>query len=82
MSVLAYFFEPGVADQLSVGDLDDAIWFLGKADPGAPGAGEIRVRVHASSLNYHDFGVVMEQSEPDCKGNVGRRGSPDNGRRR
>jgi hypothetical protein len=31
---------------------------------------------------FNDFGVVMEQSEPDCKGNVGRRGSPDNGRRR
>lgn len=27
-------------------------------DPGAPGPGEIRVRVHASSLNFHDLGVV------------------------
>lgn len=27
-------------------------------DPGKPGPGEIRVRVHASSLNYHDYGVV------------------------
>ena len=27
-------------------------------DPGQPGPGEIRVRVHASSLNYHDYGVV------------------------
>ncbi|MXP63800.1 NAD(P)-dependent alcohol dehydrogenase [Roseomonas sp. M0104] len=27
-------------------------------DPEAPGPGEIRVRLHASSLNYHDFGVV------------------------
>ncbi len=26
-------------------------------DPGAPGAGAIRVRLHASSLNYHDYGV-------------------------
>jgi NADPH:quinone reductase-like Zn-dependent oxidoreductase len=26
--------------------------------PGTPGPGEIRVRVHASSLNYHDYGVV------------------------
>ena len=26
--------------------------------PGDPGKGEIRVRVHASSLNYHDLGVV------------------------
>jgi len=28
------------------------------ADPGQPGPGEIRVRIHASSLNYHDYGVV------------------------
>lgn len=27
-------------------------------DPGAPKAGEIRVRMHATSLNYHDLGVV------------------------
>lgn len=26
-------------------------------DPGAPGAGEIRVRLHGSSLNYHDYHV-------------------------
>jgi NADPH:quinone reductase-like Zn-dependent oxidoreductase len=29
------------------------------ADPGEPGPGEIRVRIHASSLNYHDLGVVV-----------------------
>lgn len=28
------------------------------ADPGAPGAGQVRVRVRASSLNYHDYIVV------------------------
>jgi NADPH:quinone reductase-like Zn-dependent oxidoreductase len=28
------------------------------ADPSAPGPGEIRVRLHASSLNFHDYGVV------------------------
>lgn len=28
------------------------------ADPGAPAPGEIRVRIHASSLNFHDLGVV------------------------
>lgn len=28
------------------------------ADPGEPGPGEICVRVRASSLNYHDYGVV------------------------
>ncbi|MFL9895183.1 zinc-dependent alcohol dehydrogenase family protein [Paraburkholderia sp. RL17-381-BIF-C] len=27
-------------------------------DPGAPGPGEIRVRIHANSLNAHDLGVV------------------------
>lgn len=29
------------------------------ADPGQPGPGEIRVRLAASSLNYHDYAVVM-----------------------
>ncbi len=29
-----------------------------RADPGAPGAGEIRVALHGGSLNYHDLGVV------------------------
>ena len=28
-------------------------------DPGLPGPGEVRVRIHASSLNYHDLAVVM-----------------------
>lgn len=28
------------------------------ADPGQPGAGEIRVKLQASSLNFHDFAVV------------------------
>lgn len=28
------------------------------ADPGSPGPGEIRVRIHACSLNFHDYGVV------------------------
>jgi NADPH:quinone reductase-like Zn-dependent oxidoreductase len=28
------------------------------ADPGAPAHGEIRVRIQASSLNFHDLGVV------------------------
>lgn len=40
---------PGGLDNLRAVDL---------ADPGAPGAGQIRVRLHASSLNYHDLGVV------------------------
>lgn len=28
------------------------------ADPGVPGPGEIRVRLHANSLNFHDYAVV------------------------
>jgi NADPH:quinone reductase-like Zn-dependent oxidoreductase len=40
---------PGGLDRLEVVDLPD---------PGEPGRGEVRVRVHASSLNYHDFGVA------------------------
>ncbi|MPW08587.1 zinc-binding dehydrogenase [Paraburkholderia sp. CNPSo 3155] len=40
---------PATVDSLQVVDL---------ADPGQPGAGQIRVRIRASSLNYHDYGVV------------------------
>jgi NADPH:quinone reductase-like Zn-dependent oxidoreductase len=40
---------PGGLDRLALVDI---------ADPGAPGRGEIRVRIQASSLNYHDLGVV------------------------
>ncbi|WP_323658370.1 NAD(P)-dependent alcohol dehydrogenase [Pectobacterium versatile] len=40
---------PGGLERLEIVDLPD---------PGAPGAGQIRVRIHASSLNYHDLGVV------------------------
>lgn len=36
----------------------DGLQSVDMADPGAPGAGQVRVRVHASSLNYHDLGVV------------------------
>jgi NADPH:quinone reductase-like Zn-dependent oxidoreductase len=36
----------------------DRLELIGMPDPGAPGPGEIRVRVHASSLNYHDYGIV------------------------
>ncbi|MBN3766135.1 NAD(P)-dependent alcohol dehydrogenase [Burkholderia sp. Ac-20365] len=35
------------------------------ADPGAPAAGEIRVRIHASSLNFHDLGVVLGRLPAD-----------------
>ncbi len=39
----------GGLDGLRVEDMED---------PGAPGPGQIRVRVRASSLNFHDLGVV------------------------
>ncbi|MGE8318029.1 MAG: zinc-dependent alcohol dehydrogenase family protein [Comamonas sp.] len=42
--------QPGGLDHLRLVDLPA---------PGAPGAGEIQVRIHASSLNYHDLGVVL-----------------------
>jgi len=35
------------------------------ADPGEPAAGEIRVRIHASSLNAHDLGVVTGRLRTD-----------------
>ncbi len=41
----------------SPGGLDNLVLQDGP-EPAAPGPGEIRVRVHASSLNYHDLGVV------------------------
>ena len=40
---------PGGLDRLELVDLPD---------PSAPGPSEIRVRLHASSLNYHDYAVV------------------------
>lgn len=40
---------PGGLDKLELGE---------QAAPGEPGPGEIRVRLHASSLNFHDYGVV------------------------
>lgn len=40
---------PGGLDRLKVVNL---------ADPEGPGAGEIRVRLHASSINFHDYAVA------------------------
>lgn len=40
---------PGGLDKLELAEIDD---------PGAPGPGEIRVKLHASSLNYHDYAVA------------------------
>jgi NADPH:quinone reductase-like Zn-dependent oxidoreductase len=36
----------------------DRLKLIEMPDPGAPGPDEIRVRLHASSLNYHDYAVV------------------------
>src|ERR1700722_12305667 len=33
-------------------------------DPAAPAAGEIQVRVHGSSLNFHDYAVVRFDAPP------------------
>jgi len=41
---------PGGLDKLEVAEI---------ADPGAPGRGEVRVRLKASSLNYHDYAVAI-----------------------
>lgn len=40
---------PGGLDKLDIAE---------SAAPGEPGDGEIRVRIHASSLNFHDYAVV------------------------
>ncbi|WP_043528183.1 zinc-dependent alcohol dehydrogenase family protein [Litchfieldella xinjiangensis] len=40
---------PGGLDKLALSE---------RESPGEPGPGEIRVRIHASSLNFHDYGVV------------------------
>lgn len=39
------------------------------AEPGAPGPGEIRVRIHGSSLNYHDF-LVASGGIPTADGRI------------
>ncbi|MDN3518093.1 NAD(P)-dependent alcohol dehydrogenase [Aquisalimonas lutea] len=41
--------QPGGLDRLVIGDADD---------PGEPGPGAVRVRIRASSLNFHDYSVV------------------------
>lgn len=51
---------PGGLDNLHLEDL---------ADPGAPGPGELRVAVHATSLNYHDL-LVANGSIPTEDGRI------------
>ena len=36
----------------------DSLQVAEMGDPGAPGRGQIRVKLHANSLNYHDYAVV------------------------
>lgn len=40
----------------------DHLHLIDMTPPGAPKAGEVQVRIHASSLNYHDLGVVTGRS--------------------
>lgn len=44
--------QPGGLENLKLTDIDD---------PGQPARGQIRVQIKASSLNYHDLGVVLGQ---------------------
>jgi NADPH:quinone reductase-like Zn-dependent oxidoreductase len=48
--------KPGGLDQLALSD---------RADPGQPGPGEIRVALHGSSLNFHDYLVCSGKSPTD-----------------
>lgn len=51
---------PGGLDHLHLANLPD---------PGAPGPGEIRVRLHASSLNYHDY-LVAQRTDAKYFGRI------------
>jgi len=52
--------QPGGLDNLQLVDLPD---------PGTPGEHEIRVRIHATSLNFHDL-LVAEGSSPTAAGRM------------
>ena len=47
---MAVLRQPGGLDNLRLSD---------GPEPGSPGAGEILVRIHASSLNYHDYAIAL-----------------------
>ncbi|MEK6292092.1 MAG: NAD(P)-dependent alcohol dehydrogenase, partial [Paraburkholderia tropica] len=51
---------PGGLDHLQLTDLPD---------PGQPAAGEIRVKLHATSLNFHDL-LVANGGIPTADGRV------------
>lgn len=47
----------------------DQLKLVDMADPGQPRAGEIRVRIHGSSLNYHDY-LVANGTIPSPEGRI------------
>lgn len=47
----------------------DRLEIVERHDPGAPGAGEIRVAIHATSLNFHDLRVA-DGSIPAADGRI------------
>ncbi len=47
---LATLSQPGGLDQLQI---------TNRPEPREPGHGELRVRIHANSLNFHDYAVVV-----------------------
>ncbi len=51
---------PGGLDKLALSD---------RADPGQPGPGEVRVQLHASSLNFHDY-LVCSGKSPTADGRI------------
>jgi NADPH:quinone reductase-like Zn-dependent oxidoreductase len=43
----------------------DALKLVDLPDPGKPGPGDIRVALHGSSINYHDYGVASGKMPSD-----------------
>ncbi len=50
--------------RLAPGGGFDSASISDEGPPAAPGPGEVSVRIHASSLNYHDYGVVKGPMAP------------------
>ena len=68
MSIKTIIVQPG-------GGFDHVV--VGSTEPRQAGPGEVTVRLHASSLNYHDYAVVSGAwGGPHCAAH------PDVGRRR
>jgi NADPH:quinone reductase-like Zn-dependent oxidoreductase len=47
----------------------DGLPLVDLPDPGAPGPGEIRVRIHAGALNFHDY-AVCRSGNPQFAGRI------------